>query len=95
MQVHMISVLSVDPFPQVLFLPFRDEFHPKRNQARQKLSTLLASRFDDLSSDVFFELARRYPEFKEDLGGIPWLSRLESHDIYRRSTSAPFRSIRK
>jgi hypothetical protein len=56
-----------DPFPQVLFLPVREEFHPKRNQARQKLATLPASRFEDLSSDVYFELARRYPEFKEDV----------------------------
>jgi len=49
------------------FLPVREDFHPKRNQARQKLATLPASRFEDLSSDVYFELARRYPEFKEDV----------------------------
>jgi Spa2 homology domain (SHD) of GIT len=49
----------------VLHLPNRDEFHPKRNQARQKLSTLAKPRFKDLASDVFFELGRRYPEFKE------------------------------
>ncbi|CAO1631607.1 unnamed protein product [Parajaminaea phylloscopi] len=47
-------------------LAVRDEFHPKRNQARQKLSTLPKTRFKDLSSDVFFELERRYPEFKEE-----------------------------
>lgn len=46
-------------------LPNRDDFHPKRNQARQKLSTLAKPRFKDLASDVFFELGRRYPEFKE------------------------------
>lgn len=51
---------------EVPFLPVRDDFHPKRNQARQKLATLPASRFEDLSSDVYFELARRYPEFQED-----------------------------
>ena len=56
-----------DPFPQVPFLPVRAEFHPKRNQARQKFATLPTSRFEDLSSDVHFELARRYPEFKEDV----------------------------
>ncbi|KAG9038295.1 component of the polarisome [Tulasnella sp. JGI-2019a] len=49
----------------VPFLPVRDDFHPKRNQARQKLATLPKTRFKDLSSDVFFELGRRYPEFKE------------------------------
>jgi hypothetical protein len=53
--------------PPVPFLPLRADFHPKRNQARQKLATLLTSRFEDLSSDVYFELARRYPEFKEDV----------------------------
>lgn len=49
----------------VPYLPLRADFHPKRNQARQKLATLPTSRFEDLSSDVYFELARRYPEFKE------------------------------
>jgi len=52
------------------FLPVREEFHPKRNQARQKLATLPSSRFEDLSSDVYFELIRRYPEFKEDVRTI-------------------------
>ncbi|BEI84709.1 hypothetical protein CcaverHIS002_0501100 [Cutaneotrichosporon cavernicola] len=48
------------------FLPVRDDFHPKRNQARQKLATLPKNRFKDLSSDVFFELRRRYPEFEAE-----------------------------
>jgi hypothetical protein len=58
----------IDDFTSTVpFLPVREEFHPKRNQARQKLATLPTSRFEDLSSDVYFELARRYPEFKEDV----------------------------
>ncbi|KAI5481540.1 cell polarity protein [Pseudohyphozyma bogoriensis] len=48
------------------FLAVRAEFHPKRNQARQKLATLPLGRFRDLASDVYFELERRYPEFAED-----------------------------
>ncbi|GMK58532.1 hypothetical protein CspeluHIS016_0505640 [Cutaneotrichosporon spelunceum] len=48
------------------FLPVRDDFHPKRNQARQKLATLPKNRFTDLASDVFFELCRRYPEFEAE-----------------------------
>jgi protein SPA2 len=60
---------------QVPFLPVREEFHPKRNQARQKLATLPASRFEDLSSDVYFELARRYPEFMEDVRYLDCLSK--------------------
>ncbi|OAX41205.1 hypothetical protein K503DRAFT_685940 [Rhizopogon vinicolor AM-OR11-026] len=49
----------------VPFLPVRDEFHPKRNQARQKLATLPSAKFEDLCSDVYFEIMRRYPEFTE------------------------------
>jgi hypothetical protein len=44
------------------FLPLRDEFHPRRNQARQKLATLPSTRFKDLASDVYHELKRRYPQ---------------------------------
>lgn len=41
----------------------KDAFHPKRNQARQKLSTLPPPRFRDLATDVFYELERRFPRF--------------------------------
>ena len=41
----------------------KDNFHPKRNQARQKLATLPTSRFQDLATDVFYELERRFPMF--------------------------------
>ena len=58
---------SNSPATLVPFLPVRDEFHPKRNQARQKLATLPMSRFKDLSSDVYYELVRRYPDFKEEV----------------------------
>ncbi|KAI9659025.1 MAG: component of the polarisome [Bathelium mastoideum] len=43
-------------------LPIKD-FHPKRNQARQKLATLPPDRFRQLATDVFFELERRFPRF--------------------------------
>ncbi|KAN0074507.1 hypothetical protein V8E55_011919 [Tylopilus felleus] len=54
-------------------VPPRDEFYPKRNQARQKLATLPTARFEDLSSDAYFELSIRYPEFKEEneVGAAP------------------------
>ena len=45
------------------FLLPRDGFHPKRNQARQKLSTLPPVRFRVLATDVFYELERRFPHF--------------------------------
>ena len=35
-------------------------FHPKRNQARQKLATLPGSRFRELATDVFGEIGRRH-----------------------------------
>jgi uncharacterized protein YdcH (DUF465 family) len=54
--------------PQYL-LP-RSDFHEKRNQARQKLSSLQDVRFRDLSTDVFCELERRFPHFQRmDRGG--------------------------
>ena len=51
-----------DGGPPAFLLP-KDNFHPKRNQARQKLSTLPPPRFRDLATDVFYELERRFPRF--------------------------------
>ncbi|KAI2782670.1 hypothetical protein F4815DRAFT_492052 [Daldinia loculata] len=48
--------------PPSYLLP-ENMFHPKRNQARQKLSTLGPPRFRDLATDVFCELERRIPRF--------------------------------
>ncbi|TDL20526.1 hypothetical protein BD410DRAFT_365996 [Rickenella mellea] len=44
-------------------LPVRGEFHPKRNEARQKLAT--HPRFKDFCNYVFEELRRRVPDLKE------------------------------
>lgn len=41
----------------------KNNFHPKRNQARQKLSTLPLERFRQLATDVYYELERRVPRF--------------------------------
>ncbi|KAI6082464.1 hypothetical protein F4821DRAFT_246974 [Hypoxylon rubiginosum] len=54
------------------FLTPEDTFHPKRNQARQKLSTLGSPRFRDLATDVFCELERRIPRFIA--GDVPRMS---------------------
>ncbi len=54
--------------PPDYLLP-EENFHPKRNQARQKLSSLGSPRFRDLATDVFCELERRYPRFAD--GDIP------------------------
>ncbi|EPE02786.1 cell polarity protein [Ophiostoma piceae UAMH 11346] len=50
--------------PPAYLLP-EDNFHPKRNQARQKLASLGPPRFRDLATDVFCELERRIPRFIE------------------------------
>lgn len=47
------------------YLPPREDFHEKRNQARQKLASLQHARFRDLATDVFCELERRFPQFPE------------------------------
>ncbi|KAE8392740.1 hypothetical protein BDV23DRAFT_49994 [Aspergillus alliaceus] len=47
------------------FLPPRQDFHEKRNQARQKLASLQHTRFRDLATDVYTELERRFPHFPE------------------------------
>lgn len=54
--------------PPAYLLP-EDNFHPKRNQARRKLSTLGPPKFRDLATDVFCELERRFPHFVS--GDIP------------------------
>ncbi|PHH73818.1 hypothetical protein CDD82_5254 [Ophiocordyceps australis] len=48
--------------PASFLLPEKS-FHPKRNQARQRLSSLGPPRFRDLAADVFHELERRFPRF--------------------------------
>ncbi|KAJ5550914.1 Spa2 homology (SHD) of GIT [Penicillium sp. DV-2018c] len=45
------------------YLPPRDDFHEKRNHARQRLAALHHPRFRDLATDVFCELERRFPHF--------------------------------
>ncbi|KIV99617.1 uncharacterized protein PV09_08683 [Verruconis gallopava] len=41
----------------------KQNFHYKRNQARQKLATLPPERFRQLATDVYYELERRFPRF--------------------------------
>ena len=53
------------------FLQARPDFHEKRNQAREKLSSLQTPRFRDLSTDVFCELERRFPQFASLNGSRP------------------------
>lgn len=52
------------------FLLPKKNFHPKRNQARQKLSTLPTERFRQLATDVFYELERRLPRIAGRPGSV-------------------------
>ncbi|CAP94744.1 component of the polarisome [Penicillium rubens] len=54
------------------YLPARNDFHEKRNHARQRLAALHHVRFRDLATDVFCELERRFPHFtSRDYRGRP------------------------
>jgi protein SPA2 len=59
------SLTTSSHFTIVPSLPPQSDFVPNRNLARQKLSTLPSTRFQDLASDVWVELVRRYPGVKE------------------------------
>ncbi|RPB02437.1 hypothetical protein L873DRAFT_1826799 [Choiromyces venosus 120613-1] len=53
------------------YLPDIPTFHPRRNQARQKLATLRNSRFADLLTDVAIEIRARYPRICTLRGFVP------------------------
>ncbi|TQS38734.1 hypothetical protein Golomagni_00754 [Golovinomyces magnicellulatus] len=44
----------------------KESFHPKRNQAREKLCSLPTGRFTELVTDVFYETERRIPRFANE-----------------------------
>ncbi|KAJ9605654.1 component of the polarisome [Cladophialophora chaetospira] len=71
------------------FLQPRPDFHEKRNQARQKLSSLQTPRFRDLSTDVFCELERRFPQFQRPDGGRRDSSRSQSRGPGPSSRDGP------
>ena len=71
------------------FLQPRSDFHEKRNQARQKLSSLQTPRFRDLSTDVFCELERRFPQFQRPDGGKRDSSRSQSRGPGPSSRDGP------
>jgi hypothetical protein len=54
----------------VPFLPIRNDLLPKRNQARQKMATLSLMRFQELTSEVMFEIEKRFPKLAEDLDQV-------------------------
>ena len=96
MQFHQLATDVYDELMRktaaiVPCLPPDSRYHPKRNQARAKLSTLGVQRFADLVTDVYQETLRRNDsEFNPPLLGqldlnSPQLnlSELNSHDSNR------------
>lgn len=67
-----LQIGPTSPSALVPYLPAQAGFHPKRNQARQKLATLRPHRFQDLTSDVRYELGCRYPVCKEEVMSLPF-----------------------
>ncbi|KAJ3286804.1 component of the polarisome [Rhizoclosmatium sp. JEL0117] len=68
---QQFTVFTVDVIDEILrrkegpnapssLLP-RQDFHPKRNATRAKLSSLAIFNFRKMAADAFFELERRYP----------------------------------
>lgn len=55
------AILSVVPHLSAV-----DGYHQLRNDARKKMSRLPTERFYWLVGDVYFGVAMRYPELKED-----------------------------
>jgi hypothetical protein len=76
--------ISLTPANQPFLVP-KENFHPKRNQARQKLATLPPGRFKELASDVLYEIERRYPVSVESVNNNQYLSTEEN---MQRTTSA-------
>ncbi|KAJ1800580.1 component of the polarisome [Coemansia sp. RSA 2399] len=62
------------------FLRVRDHYHPKRNQARQKLATLSRPKFVDLVHDVDEGLKRRFPHKIDTTQGYGQQSHTASYE---------------
>ncbi|KAJ2455037.1 component of the polarisome [Coemansia sp. RSA 2336] len=73
------ALLDSHPFLGLPFLPVRDHYHPKRNQARQKLATLSRPKFVNLVHDVDEELKRRFPHKVEMQSSYPASSHASMH----------------
>jgi len=47
------------------WLPDIPSYHPKRNEARRKLATIIAAKFSQLLFDIVSELERRFPHLQD------------------------------
>ncbi|KAJ3025797.1 UNVERIFIED_CONTAM: component of the polarisome [Siphonaria sp. JEL0065] len=73
---QQFNVFTIDLIDEILrrkegpgappHLPARQDFHPKRNQTRQKLASLAILNFKKMGCDVYFELERRHPNLLQE-----------------------------
>ncbi|KAI8838153.1 hypothetical protein BJ741DRAFT_127783 [Chytriomyces cf. hyalinus JEL632] len=74
---QQFAVFTIDLIDEILrrkegpnasaHLAAREDFHPKRNQTRQKLASLALVNFKKMACDVFFELERRFPNLVHEV----------------------------
>lgn len=69
---HALALLQgLGDFHQLTALPPLASMHPKRNTAREKVSTLETPKFVSLCADLVFELERRFPHLAEQSSALP------------------------
>ncbi|KAG9088663.1 hypothetical protein FS749_001990 [Ceratobasidium sp. UAMH 11750] len=64
-EVARVNSYKTGNLPPPAFAPTRSDYPPHRNEARQKIANLRPDLLEELMSDIFYELGRRYPKFKE------------------------------
>lgn len=75
---------NASDYPQG-YLPYRNDIHVKRNNARRQFSTLSVQRFGDMCRDVIAELERRFPQLR----AVPVPAVPESPEIPEVSARRP------
>lgn len=62
-----IDVQIASNFIAVRFIRVRMAFNGKRNKALQRMAKMPDNRLRELSSEIYFEIERRYPELKYEV----------------------------
>ncbi|KAH8593582.1 prion-inhibition and propagation-domain-containing protein [Bisporella sp. PMI_857] len=101
LSTYQFKELRIDAYDELLrrqefrtsvpfWLPAISTYHPRRNEARRKLSTLHDNRFGQLISEIVQELEDRFPHIRDNIS--PTVSPTsESLDQYVASNGPDFR----